>query len=477
MDIRRKLNSYPKTWISIAIFWVLLFVILIIVTIGYFQVGKSLAYGLIDLPRIGNFIARLSPRKAEVDQTVLPTTTPLEQPQISEPVIMPEGVLETWDGTGRVTILIMGMDYRDWLGGPGPSRTDTMMLLTMDPLSNTAGILSLPRDLWVSIPGLDNNRINTAYFFGEAYDLPGGGPAMAVRTVEQFLGVRINYYAVVDFGAFVRFIEELGGVKIDVPAKISIDPIVGKPVQLQPGVQTLTGELALAYARARNTAGGDLDRALRQQQVIMGIRDRLLKPASLLALIDSAPALYTEIINGIKTNLSLDEVIKLAWLAQKIPSENIKQRSVSHTDVIMARTPAGASVLLPLTENIRQLRDEVFLTSPGILGPLSPGTQQEKMVAEGAKLSLINGSSVPGLAEITQSLLTEHGGKVVTSTDGSYQNNTYVIDFTGNPHTVRYLLEFFGLPAGSNELQYDPSSSVDVQIILGRDWSSKVNGQ
>ena len=107
---------------------------------------------------------------------------------------------------------------------------------------------------------------------------------MAVKAVEQLLGIRINYYAVVDFSAFIRFIKELGGVKIDVPARIRIDPIVGNPKILEPGIQTLGGELALAYARARNTAGGDLDRAVRQQQVIMGMLPRGLATAVMALL-------------------------------------------------------------------------------------------------------------------------------------------------------------------------------------------------
>jgi len=410
------------------------------------------------------------------EREVLPTDLVFE-PQLSEPVFIPEGVLETWDGTGRVTILVMGMDYRDWLGGSGASRTDTMLLLTMDPLNKTAGMLSIPRDLWISLPGFDSNRINTAYFFGEAYDLPGGGPAMAVKAVEQLLGVRINYFAVVDFGAFVRFIQELEGVKIDVPASIRIDPIVGNPKILEPGIQTLGGELALAYARARNTAGGDLDRAVRQQQVIMGIRDRLLNPESLTTLIEKAPALYLELKNGVKTNLQLDEVIKLALLAQKIPGESIKQGAISQSEVIMARTPAGASVLLPLTEKIRQLRDSVFLMSTGTLGPLTPGNKQEKMIAEGASISIMNGSSNGGLGNMTEILLSEMGANVINSGDGNYQNYTSIVDYTGNPHTVSYLIEFLGINPGSSELRYDPNSPVGVQVILGNDWSNKINDQ
>ena len=121
-----------------------------------------------------------------------------------------------WDGANRVSLLVMGLDYRDWQAGEGPPRTDTMILLTVDPVNRTAGMLSIPRDLWVSIPGYDYGRINTAYQLGEAYKLPGGGPQLASETVEELLGIKIDYYAQVDFGAFARFIDEIGGVEVDV---------------------------------------------------------------------------------------------------------------------------------------------------------------------------------------------------------------------------------------------------------------------
>ncbi len=181
-----------------------------------------------------------------------------------------------WDGKSRVTVLIMGLDYRDWEAGD-PPRSDTMLLATYDPITNTAGMLSIPRDMWVNIPGFDYAKINTAYFLGEVNNLPGGGPGLAVETVEQFLGVPINYYAQVDFGAFVRLIDELGGVKIDVKQEMTIS-ILGsnKKVTLEPGLVTLPGDHALAYARNRHTDGGDFDRAERTQQVIIGVRDRIL---------------------------------------------------------------------------------------------------------------------------------------------------------------------------------------------------------
>jgi LCP family protein required for cell wall assembly len=383
-----------------------------------------------------------------------------------------EVVLTSWDGTNRVTVLIMGLDYRDWSSGEGPSRTDTMMLLTLDPLNNTAGILSIPRDLWVSIPGFDNGRINTAYFLGETYQTPGGGAGMAVKTVEQLLGITINYYAQVDFGAFIRFIDELGGVKLDVPERIRIDPINGNPKFLNPGRQTLTGELALAYARARNTKGGDLDRALRQQQVVFGIRDRLLNPQTLSDLIAKSPQLYAEISRGIQTNLNLDEVIKLAYLAQKVPEENIARRAISAADVLFAQSPDEQSILVPLPEQIRQLRDDVFLTTTGTLGPLMPGTEQERMIAEAARVVVSNGSTVEGLAARTRDFLLEKGVNVIDISNSEPTPNTIIIDFTGNPHTVRYLAELFGVLPGNYLIEYDLNSPVDVQIKVGVDWAN-----
>ena len=138
-----------------------------------------------------------------------------------------------WDGASRVNMLVMGLDYRDWEEGDIP-RTDSMIVVTLDPVTLTAGMLSIPREMWVEIPGFDDAKINTAYFLGEANKLPGGGPALAVETVEQFLGIPIHFYAQIDFQAFVDFIDEIGGVDIKVPHKMVIDPIgQGNTIQLQ----------------------------------------------------------------------------------------------------------------------------------------------------------------------------------------------------------------------------------------------------
>ena len=154
---------------------------------------------------------------------------------------------------------------------PGPRFSDTMILVTIDPISRNIGVLSIRRDLWVNVPGYDYNKINKAYFLGEAYDLPGGGPALAMETVEQFLGVPIQYYAEVNFDAFVKLIDEIDGVKLDIKERILIDPIGDdEPLYLEPGVQTLPGVYALSYARVRKTAGDDVARGSRQMEVDYG---------------------------------------------------------------------------------------------------------------------------------------------------------------------------------------------------------------
>jgi len=123
-----------------------------------------------------------------------PQGTPLASPPPT-PARPPEMTYPQWDGGSRINVLFIGLDYRDWLAGEGPPRSDTMILFTIDPITKSAGMLSIPRDLWVNIPGFNYGPINTAYALGEANKLPGGGPGLAMKTVSQFIGVPLQYYA------------------------------------------------------------------------------------------------------------------------------------------------------------------------------------------------------------------------------------------------------------------------------------------
>lgn len=388
--------------------------------------------------------------------------------------LQPDGPApDPWDGKNRVTILLLGLDYRDWQAGD-PPRSDTMVLFTLDPVSGTAGMLSIPRDMWVNIPGFDYAKINTAYFLGETNNLPGGGPGLAVETVEQFLGVPINYYAQVDFNAFVRFIDELGGVLIDVEEPMTIVILESnKKVDLEPGQYTLPGDHALAYARNRKTDGGDFDRAKRTQQVILAVRDRILNFKMLPTLVAKAPVLYNELSSGIRTNMTLDEVIKLAWLIYQMPEESIKQGVISPDMVQFAMAADGQDILIPIPDEIRLLRDEIFSTS-GAVGPAAVSEEPDALMqAEQARVSVQNGTTTEGMASRTAEWLRGQDINVVdeSNADGLYDTTTIFI-YNGKPYTVRYLANIMGLENPRIYNRYDPNASYDIAVVVGADWAN-----
>jgi hypothetical protein len=286
--------------------------------------------------------------------------------------------------------------------------------------------------------------------------------------------VPIDFYAQVDFGAFVKFIDEIGGVKLDVPETITVDLLGDNSFKkLKPGRQVLTGEIALAYARARKTEGGDFDRAERQQQVIMAMRDRFMNFNMLSTIISKAPALYQELSSGIQTNMTLDQAIRLAWLAQQIPEENIKKGIIGTAQVNFVKTPDGLDALKPLPDQIRLLRDEIF-TNTGPVSPVAANMPSaDLMKIEAARISVLNGSATSGLAAETGDYLKGQGMNVTNVGNAeSLYNNTTIIDYTGKPYTVKFLVETMGINANYIYSRYDPTQQTDIAVILGVDWGT-----
>ncbi len=463
-------NLSWRTWLMRGLGLLLTLIISCLAAVGSYTLSHQLTTQNLTIIRAG------SPDLVESQGTQLPGEQPQPggaggQTRLVEPSLTP------WDGASRVTVLLLGLDYRDWGSGTDYSRSDTMILLTLDPLSRSAGILSIPRDMWVPIPGFKHGKINTGYYLGEAYKLPGGGPGLAVKTVEQFLGVPINYYAQIDFAAFEKFIDEIGGVKIDVPAPITVDMLgdgYRTQKKLKPGVQVLPGDIALAYARARHTEGGDFDRAERQQQVILGIRNRILRFDMLPLLIDKKDVLYNELSAGIHTNMTLDQLIRLAVIASQVPEENISRGVLGKGFVLFGKSPDNLSILIPLADKIHTLRDSIFANS-GALSPQTPGNEQERMLAEGASVVIKNQSRTAGLADRTRQLLETQGVSV-----GSVEENpgnltlTTLVDHTGNPFTAQYLVSMLSINPLKIIFDEDPSQGVDVEVILGDDWARKI---
>jgi LCP family protein required for cell wall assembly len=365
----------------------------------------------------------------------------------------------------------LGLDAREGEENIAPPRTDTIMLLTFDPATNAVKLLSIPRDLWVAIPGYENGKINTAYQLGEAYQVAGSGPGLAMETVELLFGLPVDYYVQIDFSLFERFINEIGGVKLDIPEPVEVVVMDGNPKTIQPGLQTLPGDVTLAYVRARNTSGGDFDRVQRQQLVLLGIRNRILDFQLLPDLIAKAPLLYGEFSDTIRTNLTPNDVFKLAVALQGVPFENISLHAIGLNDVTFGNSPEGTSVLIPLPERFRTIRNDVFVLDD----PLSPTqiskTLFQRVDEEFAKIAVINGTVTPGLAaQTTEFLLDEDLNVTRTDIANEIYNETVLIDYTGNPYTVEYLVLLLNIRPTNIIHQYNPRSNIDIQITLGDDW-------
>lgn len=408
--------------------------------------------------------------------------TPVAPVEELPPAIsIPESDLPpAWDGASRVTVLLIGLDYRDWVAGEGAPRSDSMILLTIDPLTKTAGMLSIPRDMWVNIPSFGYGRINMAYFYGEGSKLPGGGPELARKTVEQFIGVPVQYYAQIDFFAFVEFIDLIGGIEIYNDEELRLDPVgAGKDkIKLTCcGLRELNGEKALAYARYRKGDEGDVGRAKRQQKVIIAIRNKVLSPENFPVLLGKAQQFFEEFSAAIQTNMAFDTALQLGVLAKDIPIESIEQGVIDYTMVTLDNTTLGgqnASVMKPLPDKIRVLRDEIF-TSGGALSPLAAQNDPTALMqADASRVRILNGSVTPGLDVSTGNFLLTQGVQVteVGNADRAYDRTTVIL-YAPKLYTLRYFQTLFGLSASTQILiSPDPASSVDVEVRLGNDWAN-----
>jgi LCP family protein required for cell wall assembly len=401
------------------------------------------------------------------------------------PVSLPESDLPpAWDGASRINVLLIGLDFRDWEAGLGAPRSDTMIVLTIDPLAKTAGMLSIPRDMWVNIPGFGYSKINTAYSSGEGNKLPGGGPGLAAKTVEQFLGVTIDYYAQIDFTTFVEFIDLIGGIDVYNDENLRLDPVGSgkdKIILTCCGMRHLNGEKTLAYARCRyekqGCTNGDIGRAQRQQKVILGIRNAVLAPENFPVLLGKAQQFYEEFSAGIKTNMPFETALQLGVLARDIPLESIKQGVIDYTMVALDDTQINgvdAAIMKPLPDKIRVLRDEIFTTG----GPVSPmaalGDPTVLMKADGARVRLLNGSFSPGLEVNTGNYFLQQGLAVteVNAANSAY-DRTVIVLHSPKLYTLKYLQAVFGITSSTQILiSPDPASSVDIEVFLGNDWAN-----
>lgn len=426
-------------------------------------------------PVRGNF-ADMPYASIEGAEAIESITLEAEAPQIEMP---------QWDGASRVNIVFFGLRGGAMDGGDCPACTDTIILLTLDPLTKTAGMLSIPRDLWVNIPGFGHSRMNTAWTLGEGAKLPGGGPGLAMETVSQFIGVPVQYYVQVDFETFVSLIDLIGGVDIYSDKELILDPSGPGLDHFRLtccGMRHLNGIRALAYARCRTETRGcddsDFGRAKRQQKIILAVREKVLDPEYFPQFLAQAPQLYETFSAGIHTNMSLEDAMKLATLVQDIPVESIRQGQISEdmaSYVNFEFNGVPASVLQPAPDLVRILRDEIF--NPG--GPLSPLAQGDPLLlmqADAARIRIVNHSTAAGLDERTASFLTAQGMQVAEhGASTTTMDRTVLVLYSPKLYALRYLVDLFGATDPSQMIvEPDPSETVDIEIRIGEDWVGRL---
>jgi LCP family protein required for cell wall assembly len=281
----------------------------------------------------------------------------------------------------RINVLLLGIDQRE--GETDPARTDTMLVLTIDPQTKAAGMLSINRDLWVKIPGqAREGKINTAHFLGEVEHTPGGGPTLAMQTAQAALDIPLPYYIRLNFTAFEKLIDMIGGIDVFVEEPIDDpdypDAAYGyDPFRIDAGWQHLDGRTALKYARTRATAGSDLDRVKRQQQVILAVRDKILKNNQLSNVLTQLGPLLPLPGGPVQTNLTPGQIVELINLAATIDRDQIHTVTLTGDMIDPYIAPDGQEAIVLKPGVVKQLRAQLYgsaitPSAPAIINPTAP---------------------------------------------------------------------------------------------------------
>ena len=284
---------------------------------------------------------------ARQPQAVVPTVPPAPQPTA---IPSPDG---------PVNILLMGTDARP---GEDISRTDTMIVVRVDPRSDRVSMLSLPRDLLVTVPQFGKYTINAAYPLGEKQLGKGYGAALAKETVAQLLGIKIDYFMLVNFDGFKTLIDRLGGIYVDVP-KVIVDSAYPTDnygtikVRFDAGRQLMNGERALIYARTRH-ADNDFGRIQRQQQVIMAIFNRV-RDQGLLTQITNVDDYTDALRDTIRTDMPRDTMLSLATVGPRLSADHIERFAIKPPLVVEQLQPTYALLLRDRT-GLQKIVDQMM---------------------------------------------------------------------------------------------------------------------
>jgi LCP family protein required for cell wall assembly len=398
------------------------------------------------------------------------------------------------ENQGRINILLAG-DSADDIGHSGADLTDSILIASINTKNHTVFLLSVPRDLWVYVPGMNSyekiNAANTVTDFSQT-GYPSGGMGQLQQIIETQLGIPIDYYALMDYGAFRDSVNAVGGVTINIQSSdprglydCSIDYSNNKPlVDYTNGLHTLDGEQALDLARARGDcydsygfADSDFQRTKDQREMFIAISEK----AKTLGII-SNPAkvsdLFSALGNNVETNLSLPDLLALIGLTKDINPATAQSYSFSST-----LTGGSSPVLTDYTDP--SSGEEALIPTAGI-GNYSALTQYYQQLAsnnpvvkEGASVVILNGSNVVGLAAKEKTALEAKGFNVASVADASTEYpSTMIVDNSNgaDPNSLKLLKQLF--PGTTVTTDTSPTEATEAQgysdtfvVILGENWN------
>jgi len=370
-------------------------------------------------------------------------------------------------GPGVLHIMLLGTDRRPPDDG---WRTDTMILVSVDPEERIVSMVSIPRDLYVAIPGHGKTRLNLADNIGEAEHYPGGGPALLRRMLEENLGLTFDRYVRIDFQGFVEMIDLLGGIDVDVPCPTELwVPDMKSAVEylllrrLPVSMQHMDGELALVYCRCRAHTPV-LDRDRRQREVLLAIRNRVLE-LGLPGLLPKLFPLLDSMLDHVQTDLEPGEMVSLAHLIADMPPSSISQSVIDLTVAPEWVTNEGAWVMRPDRHLVKELMG-------GRMAPLS--WEEEGLAAEGVRISVENGTTLEGFASQIANRLRARGFHVVEVGKGDRLDyaKTVIISYGGESFTLERLRQHLGVGEDDVRYEHDWLSNVAIRVIVGTDAQS-----
>ncbi len=353
-----------------------------------------------------------------------------------------------------MNLLVVGSDKRSD-GQEKYGRSDTIILVHVDPDNNYLSMLSLPRDLKVDVPGYGTNKINAAFAYG--------GAALTIRTVEQLTGVDINHYLEVDFQAFKDITDALGGVYVDVDKHYYNDNPNYELAKISPGYQLLHGEDALDYVRFRHDLNLDFGRMTRQQSFLNAMREQAMGWDLPLKL----PGLVSALFSNVATDLGANDVLKLAYWGVRLDGSRMRRITL----VGDAQDIGGVSYVLV---SDKALADAVasFLTLPG----MTPSTQEPPsgttttteapVDLSGVEVDILNGNGIAGEAAAADKWLTDLGATVGTTGNTGKSSSQTVVEYgSGMSSKAKKLAAAVGVDtAWSDSVQR-------VTLVLGQDFS------